>query len=1171
LHSFDFPSCDPPFAGSILLKPSPGDSVMAKTSLADVVLYLRKVCAIQESRTLPDGVLLERFARQRDQAAFSALVDRHGPMVFGVGQRVLGESHAAEDVFQATFLVLVRRARSLGKRKPLGGWLYAVAQRIAAKAKKQKSGRRERERRAATMAQTECLDDVNWQELRAVLDEEIARLPEKYRTPLVLCYFQGRSHSQAAQELDCPKTSLTSRLERGRELLRERLVRRGISLSAGVLAAALAEKGAAAPVGAMLVIKTVKAAMAFAAGKAAAGTGITAGALTLAQEALIGMVSVKAKVIVLVLALGVAVGGAGLAGHGAYSSDCETPQAASGLSDQPKPKLQSTEIPKNDRATDFYGDPLPDGAVMRLGTTRLRHGDLVHSVRFFADGKSIASADTNGIHIWDAATGKRLRSFSGEPKGYVYRFADTSADCRFAAFTFHNGGDTGYIEIFDLSADRLIRTITSGRFPTARFSPDGKTLAVIHGDGEDQSLELWDTGTGEKLHQLDGHRGEIHRFLFSADGKLVVTPGQDKSIRFWDVATGKEVQRIDHSEPVGQVALSQDGKTLAATRMNKQTFDEGNGLSATIFFSGDEIILWDVSSAKEIRRLKATAGKSKERTPFSTNITHFSFSPDCKTVISSDQTTIYWWDVATGRELSERRSSLGGMWALGFSPDGSTLVSGRQNSVQLWDIATGKKKLNINGHLMDVHTVVLSPDGKTYATGGTFERVIRLWNAATGEQIGQLPGHELDALSLAFTPDSKKLISEGREKADKPAICVWDLTTGKELLRGSAAWFTMSPDGKVMLTGDKEKFIQVWDLASGKERRRWEALGRGHAAVEFSADGKTLFAWCEEDKKVRTWDAVTGKLLQSFPAKFGNEAFDDEPQRHAFSPDGKWVAFRGNVAKYIQLYDMATGKAAMRFPDSDKAGRTSALAFSPDGRMLVSGDWTRGRVHLWELATAQHSYEFNGHQGRINRISFSADGSLLLTASADTTALAWDLTGRLTGSKKPLSAEELEARWADLSSDNATKAQQAVRTLVALPDQAVALLGKHLKTAPSPDAKRIEQLITAVDSDQFKTREEAMAELENMGDIAAPALQTALASNATLELKQRLQRVLDKYSSSQRLRTLRAIQVLEYSATPASRALLERLAQGHVPALLTREAESAVRRRDGSAGQSRER
>jgi len=232
---------------------------MTTGTLSEVLRYLHRLTDVYGTMELTDGELLERFAARREEAAFAVLVQRHGPMVWGVCRRVLQDAHQAEDAFQATFLVLVRKARSIRKHESLGSWLYGVAYRVAAKARARAKTRSARERRFVEMPRPDPLDEMTWLELRAVLDEELSRLPEKYRAPVVLCYLEGKTHEQAARQLGCPRTSLSSRLSRARTLLQQRLATRGLALSAGLLATVLVEK-AVAEVPALLLLSTIRAA-----------------------------------------------------------------------------------------------------------------------------------------------------------------------------------------------------------------------------------------------------------------------------------------------------------------------------------------------------------------------------------------------------------------------------------------------------------------------------------------------------------------------------------------------------------------------------------------------------------------------------------------------------------------------------------------------------------------------------------------------------------------------------------------------------------------------------------------------------------------------------------------------------------------------------------------------
>jgi RNA polymerase sigma-70 factor (ECF subfamily) len=182
----------------------------------------------------PDGQLLERYVSERDETAFAALVERFGSMVFRVCQRVLQDQHEAEDACQATFLVLLRRAGSLDGTGSLAKWLCAVAERTSRKARARVLRRRTREQDLPTGVAAPCTEEAAWGEFRRVLDEELSRLPAMYRAPLILCCLQGYSHQEAARLLGWPCGSMSRRLRRARQLLRERLTRRGIPVPTDV-------------------------------------------------------------------------------------------------------------------------------------------------------------------------------------------------------------------------------------------------------------------------------------------------------------------------------------------------------------------------------------------------------------------------------------------------------------------------------------------------------------------------------------------------------------------------------------------------------------------------------------------------------------------------------------------------------------------------------------------------------------------------------------------------------------------------------------------------------------------------------------------------------------------------------------------------------------------------
>jgi RNA polymerase sigma factor (sigma-70 family) len=297
-----------------------------------------------------DAGLIEDFVSRRDEDAFSALMERHGPMVLHVCRQLLRDAHDAEDAFQATFLVLVRKAGSIRERELLGNWLYGVAHRVAARMRTVTARRRTREGRGGAMADVEAGSEPRPSDLQPVLHEEVNRLPDKYRVAVVLCYLEGKSYEEAARAMRRPVGTIKGRLARARKLLRSRLVRRGLVMSMGLLTVVLAENtAAAAPPPPELRAVTLKAAMHFAEGRTAPGGPLSPRVAALANGVLRSLRLGKLKAIAAVgLALGLLVlviwlllprGGPQPAGA-ARENDGVAPRALEVLEERDEKKLQ---------------------------------------------------------------------------------------------------------------------------------------------------------------------------------------------------------------------------------------------------------------------------------------------------------------------------------------------------------------------------------------------------------------------------------------------------------------------------------------------------------------------------------------------------------------------------------------------------------------------------------------------------------------------------------------------------------------------------------------------------------------------------------------------------------------------------------------------------------------
>jgi RNA polymerase sigma factor (sigma-70 family) len=348
----------------------PGENTTMTGTQANVVLrHLRQFAAAGQAGPMSDGELLERFAARREEGAFAALVRRHGPLVLGVCRRVLHDGHDAEDAFQATFLALARKAGDVGRAPSVAGWLYRVAYHVAVKALARKAARQQHERRAAVATPADPVSEVTGRELLRVLDDELHRLPEQLRAPLVLCYLEGKTRDEAARELGWSLGTLKRRLEQGRGHLHARLARRGMAL-----AALLAAGAGAAVVPAALAATTTGAALLVAAGNPAA---VPARVVSLMAEALRATTAVRRKAVgaALLLAvtlIGTSVGllayrGPAPAGADPTPATAEAPKPGAAARPAGPAAADGKEMTITGRVLDTAGQPVAEAELAVVG------------------------------------------------------------------------------------------------------------------------------------------------------------------------------------------------------------------------------------------------------------------------------------------------------------------------------------------------------------------------------------------------------------------------------------------------------------------------------------------------------------------------------------------------------------------------------------------------------------------------------------------------------------------------------------------------------------------------------------------------------------------------------------------------------------------------------------
>ncbi len=472
-----------------------------------------------------DRELLARFAAG-DEHAFALLVRRHGPMVLGVCRCVLSNRADAEDAFQAAFLALARHAGRPGWRCCIGGWLHAVARRIAVKLRASEALRRVHE---CQCHERVPINDTSLAELRETLDEEVSRLPASCREAILRCYFHGQTREQAARRLGWSLRTLERRLEQGRHILRERLTARGTTLAVLLALAPAAVPSALADVTVHAALGEAPARVAELAGVYLSGLGVLRGRIVFAC----------------LLLLGLAAG------------------SVFALLPRTSPPVRAASAPPAQRpaAPPPVEEPLPEGALARLGSTRFWHGIIAYSLAYSKDGKILASAARGrGLCLWDAQTGRLLHHCTTPQRWTVSVSVSLSPDGQYAACDL---GRT--VRLWSLKTGKEVRQFTghANQVISVAYSPRGDLLAS---GSDDRTVRLWDPNTGRQLHLLEGHGAAVYALAFRHDGKVLASGSTDGIIRLWNPSTGTLLHVCKgHDKTILKLVFEPAGKHLIST------------------------------------------------------------------------------------------------------------------------------------------------------------------------------------------------------------------------------------------------------------------------------------------------------------------------------------------------------------------------------------------------------------------------------------------------------------------------------------------------------------------------------------------------------------------------------------------------------------------------------
>jgi RNA polymerase sigma factor (sigma-70 family) len=1121
---------------------------MSSAPLDMILRQVQSFAASPEPARRSDGELLRAFVDTGHEQAFEEIVRRHGPMVRGVCQRLLGSLPDAEDAFQATFLLLLRRASSIRKTESLAGWLHGVARRMAADARRSAARRHDHERKAPAESSPGPPDRAALCEVCLILEEEIERLPATYREPFVLCCLEQLGCSDVAARLHLNEPTVRNRLSRARKMLRQRLTRRGVSLNAALAAVALAEGG------------TVE-------------SGPVSAAVALVEGGSKSLVPTSMK---LVTAVALALGAAVLV-LAARQGD-RKPQTEKAIA------APAAARPEDKPAVDRNGDPLPPHAVARLGTLRFRaeaDGWIAKAI-VVPGGKQLLGLGwmTRAVVLWDAATGKEVRRFTspllrqgekqkidGEDTVPIESFAVSPDGKLLAAGTFDNSRPHSSILLFDLATGRRLGH-WAGHPSGAHYAHphmEFVTPALLVSGGDDGSVRVWDVRTKrERLRLALPAKTHLSAIVPSPDGKHVFVAGwgHNKEVGFWtqwEATTGKLVRREGAllGFPVG-LALSPDGRTLAlAMGMGQPPKQPGY----------TEMRLYAGPGWKERRRWRSHDGDDGGRGSVA-------FSPDGKMIATGGADgKVRRWDAVTGKEIGpvidpcQRHSQ-----QVAYL-DAATLVTfGYQHTVKFWDARTSKPKLAFDGAESQITALSYSLDGRHVAVAAG-DAPIRVWDAESGRQVAQLRDGRSGVTCLAFSPDGRWLVSgdwDGRAR-------LWDWARGGAAVRNFSDHdsplgpITFSPDGKRIATGDEAGMVRVWAVDTGKllHTLKGQALlgPRGQVvggspsrvrALAFAAEGQALISSADR-QGVRRWNLATGKeVWLNAPQSLGHSNAVDGL---ALSPGGRW-GYSSSYDGSICVWQAESGRLARVLKEKERGYNGPVqIALSRDAtRLAVAYEhhWMTPSVHLWDLTSGQKIAALSGHRAPVDGLAFSPDGRRLASGSYDTTALVWDVT-RLGPSGKAPDRKALAGLWNDLGADDPKVVYAAVCRGAAAGDGAVARLKLDLKPAVAIDADKVAGWVRQLDANEFAQREQASAALARPGPAVEAALRAALGKTESLEVRRRLETVLRGQEAEHR-RHGHALELLEMIGSASARRLLAELAKGASGARLTRESRAALDR-----------
>jgi RNA polymerase sigma factor (sigma-70 family) len=949
-----------------------------------------------------DGTLLTRFLADRDGDAFAGLVRRHGPLVYGTCQRILGNRADADDAFQAVFFVLARRAPTLKLDRGLGSWLHGVALRVASKLRRQLVQRRLREMAAAKADRVDA--DQPGRDFWAIIDEELARMPLPQREVVLLCDLGGQSHAQSAEALGIAKGTVTKRLAKAREELAGRLKRRGITLGLGVLTTRIATE-AMASVPASLLLKTARQAVAFSAGP----IGGSVAAQSLAEGVMRSIKVGKVKVWLAAGLLGLALAGGGLMLAGGPEKPGKNKGEQPRATIDAKPDVANAGTMWKECFTGEYESSLPvsvafseDGTTLLSGDTsgdvmatrfpsdpptyrwKTSIGGSHAAVAYSADQRHVYATTEHGVRILDATTGKEVARIDEQNSNPIaLGVFPNKIDARFRQLQIVFGNAYGYFiktwadlgKPAETMGTLEVSTVAKSAKPAdvaavpLAVDPKGRS-AIMTGprDAKTNKNVLWayvcgdhpEGSPGNRL--MVGHTATVVAAAWSKEGATAVTGDADGRVIVWDAKAMKEARRVELGGRVLAVAISGDGTHIAATVRGKQ---------------GADVFVWE------------TAKPTNAMRPIHNQQGDFGSEPYASLAFAAD-----------GKRLAG--CVIDKKWLQLVPKPPPLVVSGQ---VHVWELAAEPKAQLPPKHLYDKplpkgsspHFVIVN--NFTFYTAAK-EGAIGFHDIRDGHIQGIIGLGKFAIGGMKLSSDRKWVAMEQRPEAPTEALDVgvyaWP-PLPKATIPSCSGMLDVASGGKVVAVV-REKQIELWDTATTKKLKAAPFKFTRIDAAQFSPDGKLLAISDRNELVLWRWEENTHERID-LGRRVGSLTF---------TPDGKFLAEGPTPGESIQIRDVETRKVVQTLVNGTKQSMNiPRMSYTQGGRILIACDTikegedgsVRPRVDLWDTANNSIAHQILLPAGSLVGIDVTPNGRYLAAmvdgGDAGLTLSVWRLDGEM--------------------------------------------------------------------------------------------------------------------------------------------------------------------------------